>query len=102
MINYFPRRCRMRKNLRQHSGGGKQTPRIVAVSLTTFSHSGDKTMTYFTKSGRPSASRLRYVLLLSLSLCVLSQQSAWSQDGGAPPCEAARPCGFFFSCQQFE
>jgi len=59
-------------------------------------------MTYFTKSMRPSTSKLRYVLLLSLSLCVLSQQSAWSQDGGAPPCEAARPCGFFFSCTQLE
>src|SRR5262245_29980437 len=57
-------------------------------------------MTYFAKSGRPSTLRLRYVLLVSLSLCVLSQQSAWSQDGAAQPCEAARPCGLFFSCPQ--
>src|SRR5262245_11650382 len=52
-------------------------------------------MRRFTQSTRSLTSRLRYVLLLSLSLCVLSQQSAWSQDGVAPPREAARLCGFF-------
>jgi membrane-associated phospholipid phosphatase len=55
-------------------------------------------MTYFTKSTRPSTSSHRYVLLLSLSLCVLSQQSALSQDGAAPSHNAARSCGFFFPC----
>src|SRR5262245_53872773 len=59
-------------------------------------------MTYFTKSTRSSTSRLRYVLLLSLSLCVLSQQSALSQVGAAPPRNAARPSGFFFHCLQPE
>jgi len=59
-------------------------------------------MTCFTKSRRPSTSRLRYVLLLSLSLCVLSQQSALSQDGAAPPRNAAGPSGFFFHCPQPE
>lgn len=39
---------------------------------------------------------------LSLSLCVLSQQSAWSQDGAAPLRNAARPCGFFSHCPQPE
>ena len=59
-------------------------------------------MRRFTKSTLSSTSRPRYVLLLSLSLCVLSQQSVWSQDGAAPSREAARPCGFFSSCSQPE
>jgi membrane-associated phospholipid phosphatase len=51
---------------------------------------------------RSSTSKLRFAILLSLLLCVSSQQSAWSQDITAPPREAARPCGFFFPCPQPE
>jgi membrane-associated phospholipid phosphatase len=49
-----------------------------------------------------STSKFRYVLLLSLLLCALSQQSVWSQDITAPPREDARPCGIFFPCPQPE
>jgi len=42
-----------------------------------------------------STSRLRYVLLLSLLLCALTQQSVWSQDFTARLRDDARICGFF-------
>ncbi|HKQ79524.1 MAG TPA: phosphatase PAP2 family protein, partial [Blastocatellia bacterium] len=47
-----------------------------------------------------SNSILRYALYLCLTLCVLSQQSVWSQDIAAPPREDARVCGIFFPCPQ--
>jgi membrane-associated phospholipid phosphatase len=42
-----------------------------------------------------SSSKLRFALLLGLSLCVVLQQSARSQNFTAPPGEDARPCGLF-------
>lgn len=50
---------------------------------------------------RSSSLKLRFALLLSLSLCVVSQQSARSQDFTAPPRADARLCGFF-PCPQPE
>ncbi|MGH9847618.1 MAG: phosphatase PAP2 family protein, partial [Blastocatellia bacterium] len=49
-----------------------------------------------------STSKLRFALLLGLALCVVSQQSAWSQDFSAPQREDARVCGIFFPCPQPE
>src|SRR5215475_508661 len=51
---------------------------------------------------RRSTTKLRYALSLSLLLCVLSQQSVWSQEITAPPRDDARPCGIFFPCPQPE
>src|SRR5262249_30804791 len=68
---------------------------------TTISRSGDKTMKKVIGITR-SISKLRYVLSLSLLLCVLSQQSVWSQEITAPPREDTRPCGIFFPCPQPE
>src|SRR5262245_35594226 len=51
---------------------------------------------------RRSTTKLRYVLSLSLLLCVLSQQSVWSQEITTPPREDSRPCGIFFPCPQPE
>src|SRR5262249_4442964 len=69
--------------------------------LTSISCSGDKTMKKVIGIKR-STTKLRYVLSLSLLLCVLSQQSVWSQEITTPPREDSRPCGIFFPCPQPE
>jgi membrane-associated phospholipid phosphatase len=50
-------------------------------------------MKHITGTKRSSTSKLRFILLLSLLLCALSQQSVWSQDGAAPQHDNARHCG---------
>jgi len=47
-----------------------------------------------TRSSTPK-STLRFVLLLSLLLCALAQQSVWSQGGAASARDNGRICGFF-------
>src|SRR5262245_39486814 len=54
-------------------------------------------MKHITGTTRSSTLKLRFVLLLSLSLCALSQQSAWSQDVAVPSRDPG-PCGIFRPC----
>jgi len=53
-------------------------------------------MKHITITTRSSTSKLRIALLLSLLLCALSQQSAWSQE--AIPSIALGHCGIFRHC----
>jgi len=46
--------------------------------------------------------KFRFVLSLSLLLCVFAQQSVWSQDITAPARANARTCGFFIPCPSLE
>jgi membrane-associated phospholipid phosphatase len=54
-------------------------------------------MKHITITTRSSTSKLRFALLLSLLLCALSQQSAWSQDAAIPSI-APGLCGIFRPC----
>src|SRR5262245_37960180 len=58
-------------------------------------------MIHITGTARSSASKLRFVLLLSLLLCAMSQQSVWSQDGVVLSRDYSH-CGIFRPCQPSE
>src|SRR5215813_12016905 len=53
-------------------------------------------MKHITIATRSSTPKLRFALLLSLSLCALSQRSAWSQETN--PSIALGHCGIFRHC----
>src|SRR5215831_6614383 len=53
-------------------------------------------MRSITRTTRHSTSKLRFILLPSLLLCALSQQTVWSQD--AIPSIAPGPCVIFRPC----